>query len=226
MKSKLMVAVVAIAALIGFEANAQTQLKIGWTNVDYILGALPDSKKISNEMQIQSQQVQKALQEKYQDYQQKVEAFQKNQATWSEIIRNDKAKQIQTLEQDIQEFQRSSQETLEKKQQQLLQPVLGKINTAIEAVGKENGYTYILNMDAGANTTPIILFAGSEELNVSNLVLKKLGVDPVELEKQQKAAAEQAVQQLQNQQKPAATPATQQPANNKPATTTAPVKKN
>ncbi|MCU0340047.1 MAG: OmpH family outer membrane protein [Spirosomaceae bacterium] len=226
MKSKLMVAALVIAALIGFEANAQSQLKIGWTNVDYVLGALPDSKKISNEMQIQSQQVQKALQEKYQDYQQKVDAFQKNQATWSEIIRNDKAKQIQTLEQDIQEFQRTSQETLEKKQQQLLQPVLGKINAAIEAVGKENGYTYILNMDAGANTTPIILFAGSEELNVSNLVLKKLGVDPVELEKQQKAAAEQAVQQLQNQQKPAATPATQQPANNKPATTPAPTKKN
>ena len=100
-----------------------------------------------------------------------------------------------------------------------------KIQGAIDAVGKESGYTYIFNMDAGANTTPIILFAGSEDLNVSNLILKKLGVDPVEIEKQQKAAADAAVQQLQQGQKAATTPATQ-PATKPAATTPAPVKKN
>lgn len=216
-----MVAALVIAALIG--TNAQAQQKIGWTNVDIVLNVIPDGKRISNEMQIQSQQVQKALQEKYQDYQTKMEAYQKNQATWSEIIRNDKAKQIQSLEQEIQDFERTSRESLEKKQQQLLQPVLAKISKAIEEVGKENGYTYILNFDAGANTTPIILYAGSEDLNVTNLVLKKLGVDPAELEKQQKAA-EAAAQQTPQQQKPAATTA---PATTtKPATTPAPTKKN
>jgi outer membrane protein len=69
------------------------------------------------------------------------------------------------------------------------------------------------------------LFAGSEDLNVSNLILKKLGVDPVEIEKQQKAAADAAVQQLQQGQKAATTPATQ-PATKPAATTPAPVKKN
>ncbi|MFN3382770.1 MAG: hypothetical protein ACK41O_25150, partial [Runella zeae] len=68
----------------------------------------------------------------------------------------------------------------------------------------------------------IILYAGSDDLNVSNLVLKKLGVDPAEVEKQQKAAAEAAVQQLQQQQKPT-TPATNPAPANKPAT---PAKKN
>jgi outer membrane protein len=56
-------------------------------------------------------------------------------------------------------------------------PVVQKIQKAIDAVAKENAYTYIFNLDAGANTTPILLVA-PEENNITELVLKKLGVDP------------------------------------------------
>ena len=224
MKSKLIVAVMAILALIGKETQAQqaAALKIGWTNVDYILSVLPESKKIQNELQIQQQQIEKVMQEKSKEFEDKYKALQQNATKWSEIILADKQKELQRLEQDFQEFQRTSQESLQRKQQQLIQPVLTKINTAIDEVGKENNYTDILNMDGGAQTTPIILYAGSDDLNVSNLVLKKLGVDPAEVEKQQKAAAEAAVQQLQQQQKPT-TPATNPAPANKPAT---PAKKN
>ncbi len=227
MKSKLIVAVLAIIALIGTESQAQQASaapKIGWTNVDYVMTLLPDYKKIENELMIQQQQIEKAMQEKSKEFEDKYKAYQANASKWSEIIRADKEKELNRLQTDFQDFQRTSQESLQKKQQQLLQPVMVKIQGAIDAVGKENGYTYIFNMDAGANTTPIILFAGSEDLNVSNLILKKLGVDPAEVEKQQKAAAEAAVQQLQQGQKPATTntPATTKPATNTPA----PVKKN
>jgi outer membrane protein len=94
---------------------------------------------------------------------------------------------------------------LQTKQQQLLEPILLKVNTAIQDVGKENGFLYILNMDAGANTTPIILYAGSEEYAVTNLILRKLGVDPDKIE----AAA-----------KPGSAPA----GGTTPAATTAPAK--
>ncbi|MFN4145577.1 MAG: OmpH family outer membrane protein [Runella sp.] len=231
MKSKLTWAIAAFVVAIGLQTKAQqTNPKIGWTNVDYIISVLPESKKIENELQIQQQQIGKAIQDKQKELQDLYEAYQKNASKWSDIIRADKEKQIQTRGQELEEFQRSSQESLQRKQQQLLQPVLVKINTAIEAVGKENGYTYILNMDAGANSTPIILFAGSDDLNVSNLVLKKLGVNPEEIEKQQKAAADQALQQLQQPQQPQQTQQTQQkPAANPPASQskpTTPTKKN
>jgi len=227
MKRKLIIALLAIVTLVGSQSQAQqattaaaTSPKIGWTNVDYVMTLLPDYKKIENELQIQQQQIEKAMQEKSKEFEDKYKLYQQNSSKWSEIIRADKEKELNRLQTDFQDFQRTSQESLQKKQQQLLQPVMVKIQGAIDAVGKENGYTYIFNMDAGANTTPIILFAGSDELNVSNLVLKKLGVDPVELEKQQKAASEAAIQQLQQATQPK--PAANTPA--KPATT--PVKKN
>ena len=227
MKRKLIVALFAIGALLGIESQAQqatATTKIGWTNVDYVMTLLPDYKKIENELQIQQQQIEKAMQDKSKEFEDKYKAYQANASKWSEIIRADKEKELTRLQTDFQDFQRTSQESLQKKQQQLLQPVMVKIQGAIDAVGKENGYTYIFNMDAGANTTPIILYAGSEDLNVSNLILKKLGVDPAEVEKQQKAAAEAAVQQLQQGQKPASP--TTQPANKPTTSTPAPVKKN
>lgn len=212
MKTKLMVAALTMIALLSFNAQAQQAVpKIGWTDVDYVLNVLPDSKKINNELQIQQQQVRKALEEKQKDLEEKYAAYQKNESTWSEIIRADKQKQLQDMQQNAQEFQQTSQESLQKKQQLLIQPVLAKIDEAIKAVGKENNYTYIFNRDAGQNTTPIVLYSGSEENNVTNLVLKKLGVDPAIIEKQMQDAINKATPPAAAQPK-TATPAPATPA--------------
>lgn len=209
MKTKLKVAVVMVIALASLSIQAQqaTQ-KIGWTDVDRVLNYLPDSKRITNELQIQQQQIQKAIEEKQKDLQDKYAAYQKNAGTWSDIIKADKEKQIQSGQQDLQEFQQASQETLQKKYQVLLSPVMAKIDAAVKAVGKENGYTLILNRDAGANTTPVVLYSGSDDIDITNLVLKKLGVDPAVVEKQTQDAAEKAAKALQPATQPkAATPA-------------------
>ncbi len=216
MKSKLIVVAIAALALFSTATQAQTTAsatpKIGWTNVDYVLNVMPDSKKIQNELQIYRQQLEKVLLDKNKEFQDKYQAYEKNAATWSEIIRADKEKELQSAQQSIQELRTNSEQDLQNKYQKLVQPVMLKIDEAIKAVGKENGFTYILNFDAGNNSTPIILYSGVEENNVTNLVLKKLGVDPATA-----ATPTTAV--------PSNKPATPAPAPaNKPAT--APVKKN
>jgi len=148
----------------------------------------------------------KSLGEMYKEAQEKYENYQKNGPNMTDVIRADKEKELQGLQTRIQEMQTSAQTSLQNKQQQLLEPILTKVNTAIQEVGKENNFLYILNMDAGANTTPIILYAGSEEYAVTNLILKKMGVDPDKVEPVTPAKTGAA-----------ATPAATTPA--KPATT-------
>lgn len=180
--------------------------KIGYTNVDYVISKLPESKVMQNQIEVTKAQLDKAIGETYKEAQEKYEAYQKNGAQMTDVIRADKEKELQNLQTRIQEMQTNAQQSLQTKQQQLLEPILTKVNTAIQDVGKENGFLYILNMDAGQGTTPIILFAASEENNATNLILRKLGVDPDKVE----AAAPAA--------KPATTTAT--PAATKPAATT------
>ncbi|WP_254562329.1 OmpH family outer membrane protein [Dyadobacter diqingensis] len=186
MKQKLIVFMVAMAMLstplLAQTTPASGLTKIGYTNVDYVISKLPESKVMQNQLEVTKAQLDKAIGETYKEAQEKYEAYQKNGAQMTDVIRADKEKELQNLQTRIQEMQTNAQQSLQTKQQQLLEPILTKVNNAIQEVGKESGFLYILNMDAGANTTPIILYAGSEENNATPLIFKKLGIDPDKVE--------------------------------------------
>jgi outer membrane protein len=175
MKNKLFLAIASVLVLAG--ASAQAQLKVGYTNVDYVLSQLPDSKQIESELKTYRTQLESQLQTKYKDFQAKADDYKTNGEKMSEVIRQDKEKELQNMQTSIQEFEKNAEASMQKKQQTLLAPVLEKIQKTIKDVAKENGYTYVFNTDAGYQTTPIILSAPDED-NISNLVLKKLGVTP------------------------------------------------
>ena len=177
MKNNRILAILFVVSLAGASVSAQAPPKFGYTNVDYILSQLPDSKRIESELKAHRSQLETTLQTKYKDFEGKAKIYQTDGATMSEIIRKDKEKELQTLQTSIQEFERNSEESLQKKQKTLLEPVLEKIQKAIKEVAKDNAFAYVFNSDAGYGTTPILLHAPESD-NISDLVLKKMGVTP------------------------------------------------
>jgi outer membrane protein len=167
----------AIAAFVLASVGVQAQQKIGYTNVDFVLSKMPEAKQIENDLKATQQQYTNMAQQKMKDYEGMVKEYETSEKSWSDVIKADKARTIQNKQDEIQKFQNDSQQALVKKQDQLLQPVMEKIQKAINEVAKENGYTYVFNSDAGRGTAAILLVA-PEDGNVSNLVLKKLGVNP------------------------------------------------
>ncbi len=160
-------------AMIGFGLMAQ--LKIGYTNVEYVLSLMPEAKQIESELAAYEKQLGTQLESKYADYQAKVADYQQNAESFTEVVRADKENEIVNLQTSIQEFETNAQNSLLNKRNQLLQPAFEKIGVAIESISKENGYTHVFNMTASGQS--ILLYAREED-NVSNLVLKKLGIDP------------------------------------------------
>ena len=61
-------------------------------------------------------------------------------------------------------------EALQKKQQEIMEPIITKARKAIEDVFNEEGYTYIFDKSSGS-----ILFAKETE-DIMPLVKKKLGI--------------------------------------------------
>ena len=176
---KIKVLLTALVFLASLGAQAQTNVKIGWTNIDHILQNLPDSKEIQAKLTTERGQYEKLYNEKLQDAQKLFEDYQKNAANMSPVIRADKEKSLQNKQTELQELQQNSETALQTKQQELLTPVMDKIQKAIDDVVKEGGYTYVLNSDAGYGTTPVLLVAPDSD-NITNLVLKKLGVTVTE----------------------------------------------
>lgn len=185
-------------------------LKLGYTNIDYVLAQTPEAKDIQNQLTIQRTQAENELKRMQKELEDKVGIYEKGAAQMSDVIRKDRETELQGLQGRIQEFGRTAETSLQTKYQQLVNPVVQKIQKAIDAVAKENAYTYVFNLDAGANTIPILLVAPEQD-NITELVLRKMGIDPA------KAAAAAAAN------KPATTPANR-PAATGSSSTTAPRK--
>ncbi len=149
-------------------------LKIGYTSVEYVLSQMPESKQIESDLKAFSTQLENQLKSKYQEYQTKAEAYQKGGSTMTDVVKADKEKELTNLQQSIQEFQRSADQSLQQKQQTLLKPALDKLQKTIDQVANENGYTYVLNSDGAS---PVLLH-GPKEGDISDLILKKMGVTP------------------------------------------------
>jgi len=160
----------------GVSAQAQETQKIGWADWQYIFSQLPEFKQIDNELKTHNTQLENQLKAKYSDYENKVKAYQGMPATTPDAIRADKERELQGLQESIQKFQQDAQTSLQNKQTALMDPVFKKVAKAIEEVAKEHGYAYVIapQIMGGGD----VLLYSDEKYNVSNLVLKKLGVTP------------------------------------------------
>ena len=175
MRNKFLIALFAFIGLAMSNVNAQQ--KIGYISLDYILAQMPEAKQVETELTATKTQYDNMYQAKAKDFQAKLANYEKNGATMDAVIKTDTEKELQGLQAAIQEFGQTSQASLQKKQQQLLQPLLKKVEDNMHATAKENGYAFVFNYDAGQGTTPIVLHA-PDDANISDLILKRMGVTP------------------------------------------------
>ncbi len=152
-----------------------TSTKIGFADVDYIFSQMPEAKQIDIELKSTQTQLKNQIDSKTQEFQKKLADYQANLNTMLDAVRQNTERELTQLQENLQKLQQDAQTTIQNKQAQLMDPVYKKVGKAIEEVAKENGYTFILNQQIGG--LDVILY-GDEKNDVSDLVLKKLGVTP------------------------------------------------
>lgn len=162
----LMVVVACSTAVFG-----QKGPKIGHINSNDLLSAMPERNDIQKELEDHANQLRATLEAMRKEYETKVAEFQTKQDVMTDVIKKSKVKEITDLEARITEFQQTAEADLQKKEQDLLTPVIDKAKEAINTVAKENGYTYILDTSVGA-----VLFSVDSD-DILPAVKKKLGIE-------------------------------------------------
>lgn len=169
--------VFSVVAFAGAFAQAQpTVQKIGYADWDYIFAQLPEYKQIDSELKAHRAQLETQMEAKQKDFQAKYEVYQKLPATTPDAIRQDKTQELEQLQASIQKFGQDAQESFQKKQNALMDPIFGKVGKAIEATAKENNFAFIINPQTLQGGD--ILLYSDDKFDISDLVLKKLGVTP------------------------------------------------
>src|SRR5690554_3788507 len=171
MKAKTILSAIALFC-VGFVAQAQ-DIKIGYTNVEYIMSLMPEMEQIDADIKDYSNQLGAQLDTKSQDFQKQVQSYEQARQTMTEDARTQKEKELQALQQEIQKFQGDAQTSYQRKLQELLEPVQTKVFNAINSVAAENNYSHIFSETAGQ--APVLLYTREED-TFTDLVIAKLGV--------------------------------------------------
>jgi len=170
MKAYLKIVAVAFALVLGFNTNAQT-VKLGHINGSELVQAMPES----DSAQVTLERLQKTYADQIEmlqvEFQNKLQDYQANAATMTDLIRQSKEKELGDIQQRVQEFQQTAQKDLQQKNAELFQPIMKKAEEAINKVAKENGFTYIFDLGQGG-----ILYHSEQSIDILPLVKKELGI--------------------------------------------------
>lgn len=154
------------------------QTKIGYTNLELVLAYMPESKVANQELQVFEKKLAEKLEikrsylaSKYEEYQLKA---QKNQFT-SEAAKTAEEQDLNKLQEELRTAANDAEQQVQGKRGELYQPILEKLQKAIEEVAKANGYTYILNIGGGSGVSNILY--GPEEDNITERLFKHLGLE-------------------------------------------------
>jgi len=163
MKKILLLSLTFLISISSFAQN-----KFGYIDSQELLLLMPERKIAEEEVQTFAKSLESQLQAMTAEYQQSVQEYQANEATYTDLVKQDKVTEITGLEQRIQSFQQNAQQALQSKEQELLEPILQKARKAIEDVASEGDFTYIFDKSVGS-----ILYVKESE-NILEKVKKKL----------------------------------------------------
>jgi len=161
--------VVSLFTVVGVKAQSA---KFGHINSAELLASLPEVKDADKKLQEFAASMESQLKLMTNEYQTKVQSYQSQAATMADPIKDAKVKEISDLEQRIQEFQQTAQESVSKKKEELYSPILKKTEDVIVEMAKEKGYAYVFDTSAGS------VIYGQASDDMMDMVKKKLASMP------------------------------------------------
>jgi outer membrane protein len=173
MKKILIIAAVVIGLVTtGYSSKAQVAAaggKIGFISLQELIPVMPEYRKADTALN----DYQTALGQNFEDM--KREYYEKDSAiNTKDTVKLTKAqleikrREVGELLVKLQGYQQQSQQLYQQKQQDLITPIQKKAVEAVQAVAKENGFTYVLSKEA------LLVSPPAEDL--LPLVKKKLGI--------------------------------------------------
>ncbi len=148
MKKSFLIPVI-VFLMVGLAVSAQ-QPKFALINLNELIQVMPGRQEARTVLQTHAQTLQAQFEKMQTELQNKYQEFIDNQATFSELIRTVKQRELVSLQNNIQDFGEKAQEELGRKEVEILTPIIDSAKNAIKAVAQENGYAYVFDLSSGA----------------------------------------------------------------------------
>jgi outer membrane protein len=152
------------------------EIRIGYTNIEAVLTFMPEVRQMEQQIQTYQGQLTETLQAKQTYAQGKLEEYLMRQQL-GDMSPDEEAqltRELTALDAEIQAFAADAEAKLAFRREELLLPILERLQAAIDEVAAEGGFTYILNQSNSAGVSTLL--HGPDEDDITAALLAKLGI--------------------------------------------------
>jgi outer membrane protein len=165
MKHLVNFAVTVLLCTLTFSAVGQN---LAHVNRGQILQNMPKVQQAQEDLRTYSKEMEGQVQSLMKEYRTKLKEFQNNSESMTVTQRKDKQRALKNLEERIQKFRQDAQKQVSEKRAELLKPIMEQVNSTIQEIAREKGYTYVFDASQGS-----ILYA-EEGKDITQLVKQRL----------------------------------------------------
>ena len=163
----ILFATVLSLGVLGF---AQAQSKVAHINSTDLIQAMPEMKSAQAQMEKLGKTYEADIKDMATQLDTKAKQYDSEAATRTTEQNAKRAQELQTMENNIRQYQAQAQRDMQQKEMDLLQPITEKAKAAILKVARAQGYEYVLDSSQGNG---VIMADGKDLLND---VKKELGI--------------------------------------------------
>jgi outer membrane protein len=150
-------------AILLFPGIVKSQTKIGYVISEQIMQNLPEAQTVSKQLETLRKEAVDTLESFQKEIQAKVAEYQQKESLMTEDAKKKTQKELYDMDAQLKELNQKKSDELKKKNETLMQPIIQKINNAIEFIAKDEGFSVILDKN-------VILY-GDQQINITNKVL-------------------------------------------------------
>ncbi|MBF6640665.1 OmpH family outer membrane protein [Flavobacterium sp. J49] len=137
---------IATVLFLGTSQTISAQAKTAHVDVNEIISKMPAMLDAQKQLEKLSATYDAEYKTMAQEYQTKVDKYEKEAGTVGDAVNQTRQAEVQDLVKRITEYRDNAQKELQKKESDLVKPLMEKIKASITKVGKAKGYQYVLNL--------------------------------------------------------------------------------
>ncbi|RFN59630.1 OmpH family outer membrane protein [Marixanthomonas ophiurae] len=161
---------VALAIFVGATSFVNAQTKVAHIDTQALVEAMPEMKAAQSELDKIQKTYDTEIKAMAKELQTKMTQYDQEAATKTDEENEKRFQEVQGMQSNIQSYRQQAMQDLQKKQEDILKPVLEKARAAIQKVGRAQGFQYVMDSTTGSG----ILLADGKDLMID--VKKELGI--------------------------------------------------
>ncbi|MDG1821939.1 MAG: OmpH family outer membrane protein [Flavobacteriaceae bacterium] len=146
------------------------QSKVAHIDFQKLISEMPSVLAAQEEVQKLEKDYQTEIEASIKEYQTKLQTYSAEAETQTDVTNQARQQELAGMEQNIQQFRQTASQDIQKKQADLLRPIIENARAKIQEIAKGQGFDYVLDASLGGS----VMMAEGKDLEPD--VKKALGI--------------------------------------------------